>query len=193
MPTATLIPRSSLLLSSSSSSSAAVVTLVTSSSVSSLHYEVDNSNSKDKDTSFSIVNSQSKQKICNSGGDEVSILRSKKIQGSREKTVAKKSQPGVKKRIRKKKQCSAEGCTNKVMKGGVCWTQQTWQRNDATSRVVTPMPGGKKESVSHTAPRLSDAATRDVPIKSLREVFASHMEQRWRRNDAASKDVKIEP
>ena len=42
----------------------------------------------------------------------------KKMQGSKEKRVAKKSQPGVKAKIRKK--CSAEGCTNQVQKGGVC-------------------------------------------------------------------------
>jgi hypothetical protein len=118
MPTATQIPRSSLLLSSSSS---VVVTLVSSSSVGSslCREEVVNSNCKDQDTSISIVNCPSKQKICNSGGDEVSILQSKKkMQGLKETSVAKKSQPGVKAKIRKK--CSAEGCTNQVQKGGVC-------------------------------------------------------------------------
>jgi hypothetical protein len=36
--------------------------------------------------------------------------------------VAKKSQPDVKKRIRKPKRCSHEGCKNGVRKGGVCVT-----------------------------------------------------------------------
>jgi hypothetical protein len=118
MPTATLIPRNG---SSSSHPSSVVVTLVSSSSVgSSLCQEVDNSNCKDKDTSPST-----EQKIRNSGGDEVSILRSKKkMQGSKEKTVAKKSLTGVKAqiKIRKRKRCSFEGCTNIAQKGGVCVT-----------------------------------------------------------------------
>ena len=109
--------------SSSSHSSSLVFTLVSSSSVgsSSLCHEVVTSNCEDKDTSIiSIVNSQSKNKIRNSGGDKVSILRSKTIQGSKERMVTKKSQPAVKARIRKT--CSTDGCANGAKKGGVCWT-----------------------------------------------------------------------
>jgi hypothetical protein len=111
MPTATLIPRNGSSLSHPSS---VVVTLVSSSSVGS---SLVNSNCKDQDTSIS----PSKNKIRNSGGDEVSILQSKKkMQGSKEKKVAKNSQPGVKAKIRKK--CSFEGCSNFSQWGGVCWT-----------------------------------------------------------------------
>jgi hypothetical protein len=124
MPTATLIKRGG----SSSSSSSLVVELVASSSSGggggrSHSQEVDNCNGKD--ASISVAISQSKQKICNSGGDEVSILRSKKkIQGSKETSVAKKSQPAVKAQIktRKRKKCSHEGCTNIAVRGGVCIT-----------------------------------------------------------------------
>jgi hypothetical protein len=100
MPTATLIRR---VGSSSSHSSSVVVELVASSSSGggshSNSQEVDNCNGKD--ASISVATSQSKNKI------------------QKEKTVAKTSQPGVKKRIRtirKRKQCSHEGCTNQKKK-----------------------------------------------------------------------------
>ena len=35
----------------------------------------------------------------------------------------------------------------------------------------------------------NDVATRDVPTNSWREEFVSHMELRWRRNDAATRGV----
>jgi hypothetical protein len=108
MPTATLIKRGG---SSSSSQSSVVVSLVSSSSSGggSHSQEVDKCNGKD--ASISVASSQSKNKI---------------QQRLKEKTVAKKSQPGVIKasiKTRKKKKCSHhEGCTNQVVKGGVCVT-----------------------------------------------------------------------
>jgi hypothetical protein len=50
------------------------------------------------------------------------ILRVKIDTETKGKHGAKKSQPGVKKRIRKNKQCNSMGCTNFSVKGGVCIT-----------------------------------------------------------------------
>jgi hypothetical protein len=105
MPTATLIRR---VGTSSSHSSSVVVELVASSSSdggSHNSQEVDYCNGTD--ASISVASSQSKNKI---------------QQRHNEKTVAKKSQSGFKKRIRKNKRCSHEGCANQAVKGGVCIT-----------------------------------------------------------------------
>ena len=131
MPTATLVRR---VGASSPSQSSLVVELVASSSSgggSHNSQEVDNCNGKD--ASISVANSQSKNKI---------------RQRLKEKTVAKKSKPGVKTRkyvyictfkgctkqaqkggvcvthgaIKKHKLCSHDGCTKQAVKGGVCIT-----------------------------------------------------------------------
>jgi hypothetical protein len=105
MPTAKLIKRGG-----SSSDTSLVVELVASSSSGGISHsrEVDKCNGTN-DASISVASSQSKNNI----------------QRLKEKMVANKSQPGVKKRIRtirKRKRCSFEGCTKQAQKGGVCVT-----------------------------------------------------------------------
>jgi hypothetical protein len=188
MPTATLIPRNGSSLSHSSS---LVFTLVSSSSVgsSSLCHDVVTSNCEDKDTSIiSIVNSQSKNKIRNSGGDKVSILRSKKkIQGSKEKTVAKKSQPAVKARIRKT--CSTDGCANGAKKGGVCVThgaKVTYKRCSHVGCTNGVIKGGV--CVTHGAKRMS-CSFEGCINKANSGGVVKRMEQRNMSIFAASRDV----
>jgi hypothetical protein len=84
-----------------------VVELVSSSSSGGISHnsqEVDNCNGKD--ASISVASSQSKNKI---------------QQRPKEKTVAKKSKPGVKAR-KYVYICTFKGCTNQAVKGGVCIT-----------------------------------------------------------------------
>jgi hypothetical protein len=102
MPTATLIKRDGS--SALSLQSSLVVELIASSSGGGSHSRVVDNCNGTKDASISVASSQSKYKI------------------QKEKMVAKKSQPGVKKRIRKNKQCNSMGCTNFSVKGGVCIT-----------------------------------------------------------------------
>jgi hypothetical protein len=101
MPTAKLINKRG----GSSSDTSLVVELVASSSSGGISHsqEIDKCN-VGKDASISIASSQSKNKI------------------HKEKMFAKKSQPAVKKRIRKNKRCNHEGCTNQAVRGGVCVT-----------------------------------------------------------------------
>jgi hypothetical protein len=130
----TLIKRSGG--SSSSSDTSLVVELVASSSSgggSHNSQEVDNCNDG-KDASIS-ASSQSKNKI---------------QQRLKEKMVANKSQPGVKKRIRKNKRCSHEGCSNQAVKGGVCVTHGAKvTKKQCSFEGCICMLGGKEEYVSH--------------------------------------------
>ena len=76
-----------------------------------------------------------------------------KIPRLKEKTVAKKSQPGVKKRIRKHKRCSHEGCANEARKRGFC--------------------------VTHGA-KLKQCNFKGCTKYDRREEFAGRMVQKWR-------------
>jgi hypothetical protein len=160
MPTATLIKRggsSALFLQSS-----LVVELVASSSGGGSHSrEADNCNGT-KDASISVASSQSKNKIQR-------LLK--------EKMVAKKSQPGVKKRIRKHKQCNHEGCTNQAVKGGVCVTHGAKHKRCRFEGCTNQVQKGGV-CTTHGELRRNDVALTVAPTKPLREVSVPRMERR---------------
>jgi hypothetical protein len=187
MPTATLIKRGG---SSSSSQTSLVVELVASSSgIGSHSREFDNCYGT-KDASISVAKSP----------------RKKNIQRLKEKIVAKKSQPGVKPTImKKKKRCSSMGCTNQAYKGGVCTTHGAIKKHKLCSHVgctKQAVKGGvcvthgaiKKPKrcsfngctnqvkkggvcVTHGA-KLKRCRSRGAPMEPSREEFVSPMEQR---------------
>ena len=63
-----------------------------------------------------------------------------KMRGAKKKPVVKKSQPDVKASIRTRQKCSHEGCSNLVIRGGVCVTHGTTRKrcsfNGCTNGVV---------------------------------------------------------
>ena len=77
-----------------------------------------------------MAHSDRQEVNCNSKDASCCLLRGipplckKKIQGMKERSVAKKSQPIIKASIKtKKKKCNFEGCINQARgKGGVCHT-----------------------------------------------------------------------
>jgi hypothetical protein len=119
------------------------------------------------------------------------ITVNSKMQGSKKKRVAKKSQTGVKARIRKR--CSTEGCTNKAKTGGVCVTHgaKVTQKkccfegctNQAVKGGVCKTHGAKVERklCSHEG----------CANQAQRVEFVYRMERRLRKRNASLRGVTI--
>jgi hypothetical protein len=135
------------------------------------------------------VNCNSKDASCCQLRVSSSTLCKKKIQGLKERSVAKKSQPIIKASIKKK--CNFEGCINQARgKGGVCHTHGA-KRKRCTFEGCTKgvIKGGV--CVTHGATTKRCTFEGCTKYADREEESALHMAQRRSLNVVASRDVSI--